>query len=45
MKYLARLSAGLMVWGERRGEPGGTGEFRGRGEGDREGVLTHTVHT
>ena len=44
-KFLARFRAGLMGWGERRGEPGGTGEAaraadRGRGEGEREAARS-----
>ena len=34
MTNLALLRAGLMDMGDKRGEPGGTGELRGRGEGD-----------
>jgi len=37
LKLFTLLSAGLGVWGLRRGEERGTGELVGRGEGDREG--------
>jgi hypothetical protein len=41
-KFLALFRAGLMGWGESRGEPGGRGEagVRGRGEGEREAAAT-----
>ena len=51
-KFLARLRAGLMGWGERRGEPGGMGEAGvalrpcGAGDGDREAVAApNCAHT
>jgi len=34
LKLLARFRAGLMGRGDKRGEPGGTGEPKDRGEGD-----------
>jgi len=37
LKLFTLFSAGLGVWGLRRGEERGTGELVGRGEGDREG--------
>ena len=39
LKLLALLRAGLSVWGLRRGDERGMGEWVGRGEGDRDGDL------
>merc|ERR1711892_943746 len=39
LKLLALFRAGLALWGWRRGESRGTGEWIGRGDGERDGDL------
>ena len=39
LKLFALLRAGLAVWGLRRGDERGMGEWFGRGEGERDGDL------